>query len=78
MKYLLLLICLFFIGCDSDVNQIVTTNDGNTYDVYTYSTGMFNIPKEAFSIESSGLKIEQIDSVKKEHMKSWEVFKKVW
>ena len=69
MKYILLLICLFFIGCNSDVNQIVTTNDGNTYDVYTYSTGMSNIPKEAFSIESSGLKIEQIDSVKKEHMK---------
>jgi hypothetical protein len=64
-------------SCDPSVNQLVTS-DGNTYEVYTYSTGWNSIPKEAFNIESSGLKIEQIDSVKKEHMKSWEVFKKVW
>jgi len=81
MKFLSLglsLICVTFIGCDLDVNQITSTDDGYTYDVYTYSTGWSSICKECFSMETSGLKSTQVDSVKKVHIIARREFKKIW
>ena len=72
------LISLLFMGCgDLDVNQVTSTDDGCTYNVYTYSTGWSNIPKEAFSMETSGLKPTQVDSIKNLHIKAWKEFKKI-
>jgi hypothetical protein len=73
----LFLISISLIGCNLDVNQVVSTDDGYSYTISTYSTGWSSIPKGAFDMETSGLNSKQVDSVKKEHLQQWEIFKQV-
>ena len=87
MKRSIVLIGLFILGCvalwesvgyeNFDVAQTIYS-DGSVYDVYTYSTGWSSIPKEAFSMETPCVKLIEIDSVKKVHMKAWAEFKKLY
>lgn len=54
------------------INQTVNF-DGENYTIHTYSTGLFNIPKQALDLYTQTTNPEEISTIKKNH---WEISKK--
>lgn len=65
MKRLILFASMILLGSCNQLNTI-TEFDGTTYNVHTYSTGIWNVPKQAFDIECTTTDPNKVDSLKVE------------
>jgi len=76
-KIIIILPLIFLISCGKmQINQHVYFNDETNgyYCVNTYSNGLGSIATRAFDITTCDVTLEQVDSVKKEHIKLSEEF----
>lgn len=71
---IILLASILFMSC----NQLNTETyfDGSAYDIHTYSTGIGNVPKQAFDIEWTTTNSKSVDSLKQAQIKIGESFVK--
>lgn len=70
---IILVLSLTLISCSkySQLNQVVEF-DGKTYTVITYSTGLYNVPKDALHMETQTTNPQELSNIKKQQ---WEIGK---
>jgi hypothetical protein len=74
MKRILTILLLLMLTSCSKYSQLrqVIEFDGETYTICTYSTGLFNIPKGAFHLETQTKNPQELSNIKKYQ---WEIAK---